>query len=398
MTSALMALAARLRRAVDAELPTAVDLRRRIHAEPRLSGNETNSARMVAEHIGIPGRPAARTGRLIRVGPGTSPAVAVRAELDALPIVEQTAIAYAATNGAMHACGHDIHMAALAALARAARTLPLPHALLCVLQPREETSPSGAKDIVESGALAAEDARAIIAVHVQPRVAVGTVATGEGAINASADEFDLVVRGYGGHGAYPHTTRDPVLALAAVVLALQQVVARRVDPATSAVVTVGSVRAGTAPNVIPDVAEARGIIRVLVPRDRKPVQDLVTDVARHTARAWGCEAEVVIHPGEPVLENHPDLVRHTDPWLQRLNLGVGDALRSFGADDFAFYGQAVPSLMMFVGVTGGEPGEPGLHHPSFLPDDDAVRRTAYGMLAGYLGAIDFIATRSGMSA
>jgi hypothetical protein len=97
------------------------------------------------------------------------------------------------------------------------------------------------------------------------------------------------------------------------------------------VVTVGSVRAGTAPNVIPDVAEARGIIRVLVPRDRKPVQDLVTDVARHTARAWGCEAEVVIHPGEPVLENHPDLVRHTDPWLQRLNLGVGDALRSFGA-------------------------------------------------------------------
>jgi metal-dependent amidase/aminoacylase/carboxypeptidase family protein len=118
----------------------------------------------------------------------------------------------------------------------------------------------------------------------------------------------------------------------------------------------------------------------------------VIEVARHTAQAWGCEAAVTIDHGEPVLENHPELVRHTDPWLQRLDLRVADALRSFGADDFAFYGQAVPSLMMFVGVAGGAPGEPGLHHPQFIPDDGAVRRTACTMLAGYLGGLEFLAT------
>ncbi len=140
--------------------------------------------------------------------------------------------------------------------------------------------------------------------------------------------------------------------------------------------------------MIPDTAGARGTIRALTPGDRKPVQDLVAEVARHTARAWGCEAEVTLVPGEPVLENDPGLARRTGPWLERLGLRRGTPLRSLGSDDFAFYGQVVPSLMLFVGVPGGAPGEPGLHHPEFLPDDDAVRRTALALLAGYLGALE----------
>lgn len=199
--------------------------------------------------------------------------MAVRAEMDGLPIVEATDAPFAATAGVMHACGHDVHMAALVALVRAARTVEaeLEVPLVAVFQPSEENHPSGAARIVAEGALAEEDVRAVTAVHVHPAVRWRAVAADEGPVNASLDHLRIVVEGVAGHAAYPHQARDPILALSQIVVSLQQVVSRRANPMGDAALTVGWLRGGSADNVIPDRAEAGGTLRVLQPDARTPL-------------------------------------------------------------------------------------------------------------------------------
>jgi amidohydrolase len=174
--------------------------------------------------------------------------------MDGLPIAEATGPPFAATAGVMHACGHDVHMAALVALNRAARAVEaeLPVPLVAVFQPSEETHPSGADRIVADGAPAEEGVRAMTAVHVHPTVCWSTVAVDESLVNASLDHVRVVVEGAAGHAAYPHEARDPVLALCQIVVSLQQVVSRRMDPMSDAALTVGWLWAGSADNVIPD--------------------------------------------------------------------------------------------------------------------------------------------------
>jgi amidohydrolase len=219
------------------------------------------------------------------------------------------------------------------------------------------------------------------------------VTTGVGAVNACSDAFLLTVTGAGGHGAYPHHGHDPVLALAQVIVALQQIVSRRTDPMHPTVVSVGRLEAGSAANVIPGVAVAEGTIRVLRPEDREEVLGLVSSISRHVAAGFGCEARVEIKPGDPALINDAELVGAVDPWLERSGFEVAEPMRSCGADDFAFYSEIAPSLMMFLGVQGAgsgagrDPG-PGLHHPEFLPPEEAVHRAAKALLAGYAGAAE----------
>jgi amidohydrolase len=266
--------------------------------------------------------------------------------------------------------------------------LPVP--LLVVLQPREEKPPSGAREIVATKALAEHDVRAMVATHVQPVLAPHTVAATEGAVNASTDEFEILVSGRGGHGGYPHLTRDPVLALAQVIVALQQVVSRRIDPLHSAVLTVGAVHAGSAANVIPEEAHARGTLRLLDVADRAAVHEEITEIVDRVAAGFGCRGDVRIQDGEPALVNDPLLTAATHPWLADLGFEVTPSLRSCGADDFSHYGDVARILMMFVGVEQ-HPGlaEPAiLHHPTFRPTDDAVRDVALTLLAGYIAALD----------
>jgi amidohydrolase len=379
-------LAAVLTAALDAELPAAVALRNRLHADPEPSGAEVRTTARVTEAIGTgETTEVAGTGRLIRIGP-PGPSVAVRAELDALPVP----LGGASTGGFMHACGHDVHMAAVAALARAAATVELPVALLVILQPREEAPPSGAHDILRAKVLDGHDVRAAVAAHVQPLLPRGTVAATPGAVNAAANQFEIVITGRGGHGGYPHLTRDPVLALAHVVVAVQQVVSRRVDPLHAAVLTIGSVHAGSAANVIPDEARAQGTMRVLDESDREPLQRDLTTIVEQVAAAYGCRGEVHIEQGEPALVNDPELTARSHHWLGHLGLDLSPSLRSCGADDFAYYRSVAPSLMLFVGVEQafGNPDPARLHHPSFHPSDDAVGDVARALLAGYLAAAD----------
>ncbi|WP_220040399.1 M20 metallopeptidase family protein [Nonomuraea aridisoli] len=380
-----------LRAALHKELPAAIALRRELHAWPRVSGHERPTLERVLGALpGLDAERVAGTGAVVRVG-GPGPAVAVRGELDALPMDERTGVPWAATNGAMHSCGHDVHLAAAAALARAlARTSSEPREgsrvgtapLLVVLQPREETQPSGALDVVGSGVLERHHVQAMIGAHVQPLLPAGTVACTPGAVNASADEFTVTVTGVEGHAAYPHLTRDPVLAMAQVIVAAQHLVSRAADPMVPTVVTFGTVNAGTAPNAVPREATARGTMRSMSPAWRERLHQRFAEVVRDTARAYGCTAEVEIRPGEPVLVNDPALTVRTGERLREHGWDVTDELRSCGADDFARYGEVAPSLMMFVGVDT----DAGLHSPAFLPGDDSVAAVAEALLAGYLEA------------
>lgn len=370
--------------ALDQELPAAAALRHRIHARPCLSGAEAATRALVLAAL-----PAGSTtkvadsGAVVRIG-GPGPAVAVRAELDALAVQEKTGAAWTSEHpGLMHACGHDVHLAALTALARALGRKGGPAPLLAVLQPREETYPSGAQDIVEDGILDREQCRSVIGAHVQPLLPAGTVACTPGGVNASADEFTVTVHGRSGHAAYPHLTRDPVVTLAHIVVALQSLVSRGTDPMSHVVLSVSTLAAGTAANVIPGTAEARGTLRALGTGDRETLHARLAEVAGLVAQAHGCTAQVDITRGEPVLDNDAALTAATGPLLGSLGLSVGDDLRSAGSDDFSFFCAQLPSLMLFVGTHGGTEQ---LHSPTFLPPDERIRDVAHAMLAGYLAA------------
>lgn len=389
-------LASRLLAAIEAELPAATELRHQIHREPDLGGHEERTATRIAEALGDPGAPWVTQGRLVRIpaggashgGPdGTH--VAVRTELDALPLTEETGAPWASVNGAMHACGHDVHMAGLVAFGRALRAVGGPRPVLAVLQPREESSPSGALDVVSSAGLAAVPVGAFVAVHMHASLRPGTIAVQGGPVNASSDDLTVTIEGRPAHAAYPHLGRDPIVAAAGTVMALQHLVSRRIDPMHPAVVTVGTLQAGTAGNQIPGSAVLTGTLRAFDEADRDLLHATVTETAELTARSYGCQATVSIVRGEPVLRNDPRLAAATAAWLTRLGLDPGGDMRSCGADDFSYYNAKYPSLMCFAGT--GEDVVPGLHHPAFLPPDEAIFDVARAMLAGYLGACDLLA-------
>ncbi|QRP44150.1 M20 family metallopeptidase [Amycolatopsis sp. FDAARGOS 1241] len=382
-------LAARWRAALTDELPAAIELRHRLHADPRASGDEEDTARAVTAALGLgEGMRVAKTGRLLELpGEHPGPAVALRAELDALPVAERTGVPWASNSGLMHACGHDVHLAALVAVCRAARRVGLPRRLVAVLQPREETSPPGALDIVESGALEELGVDTVIGAHVQPRLAHNVVSAAPGPVNASTDEFEVVLHGQGGHAGYPHLVRDPVLALSQLVVSLQQLASRRIDPVHGAVCTVGRIKAGTAANVVPPTATAQGSLRLMRASDRDEALEVLAEIVHSTARAYGCTADLHLSPGEPVLVNDPALAAAAQPWLLDGGADVDVDFRSFGADDFAHYcGSGTRGLMLFVGL-GDTAGARSLHDEVFLPEDAAVGQVAGALLAGYLAAL-----------
>ncbi len=390
--------------ALEAELAAAVELRHALHREPRVSGDEADSRDAVAGALGSVLEPVADTGGMLRLG-GPGPAVAVRAELDALPVVEQTGLPFAAVptlaQPAAHVCGHDVHVAALVALARAVAAAGpelLPAPLLAVFQPREEKAPSGAADVVGSPTFRAHTPGAVLGVHVQPELPRGVVSARDGAVNASSDEIEIVVRGRAGHGGYPHRTRDPVLALAQVVVSIQQVVSRRVNPLEAGVVTIGQLTAGSAPNVVPAEATARGTVRAL-DADRDEILDAVHEIVEHTAAAHGCTGEVRVVPNEPAVVNDDRLASAVAAALgerggHATGLALDTTFRSCGADDFSHYtagedAAPVPAMMLFVGTADPDAvlgSAAGLHHPAFSPDDAMVGEVARALLAAVVAA------------
>ncbi|MBS1885898.1 MAG: amidohydrolase [Actinobacteria bacterium] len=375
--------------AVDAELPAAAELRRELHRRPELGNEEEGTSAAVAAALpGVERESVLGTGLLFRVGGAAAdPPVMARAELDALPIREATGAPFAATGGAMHACGHDVHMAALVALTRAVAALGAgAPPLVAFFQPSEERAPSGARAFLATAA-AARPYRAVLGAHVHPTIPFGAVAVPPGPINAACDDFRLLVRGAPTHAAYPHQGRDPVLALAAIVVALQQIVSRRLDPIRPAVVSVTGLDAEGPSNALPGEASAWGTVRTLEPEDRAPALELLGEIAADVARAHGCTAAVELTPGEPALVNDPELAAAAAPLLAAADARLAPGFRSCGSDDIAFLGDLAPLLMAFVGIEGAqEVADVPLHDPRFLPSEKAIGAVARALACLYAAA------------
>ncbi len=388
-------------------LPWISERRRYLHRNPELSFQEVNTARFVRgelEAMGYsPGPPIAEGmhGFTVQLNSPNDAdrVILLRADMDALPIVEENDIPFKSENpGVGHLCGHDAHTAMLLGAAKLLhpRIKDLPCSVRLVFQHAEEVSPGGAIDFVKAGAM--KDVVGCFGIHVSPRIESGRFGVVTGEAMAMVGEMRIVVRGRGGHGAAPHEAIDPVPAAAAVILALQQIVSRRLPPIEPGVISVTKIHAGTANNVIPQEVELGGTMRTYNESRAPEIARAVTEIAEHTARAWNCEAEVVTSWSYPPVINAAaaiDAARDTMTFL----FGEGAAVpidRSMGAEDFAYFAREKPSAFLFLGVRPAGATFYPLHHPKFLPDADVLWKGSALLAAMPFTALDYLDGRVGL--
>ena len=362
-----------------AERERIVALRRALHAAPELSWQEHGTQRTLRAALEASGiteiQSVAETGLIATIPGGTrgGTTVAIRGDIDALPIHEETGLPFASQHpGVMHACGHDMHAAWTVAAGILLARDPTVGAVKLVLQPAEEVG-EGAARILASGAL--DDVRMIFGGHVDWRFRVGEVVATAGPLAASTDTFTIVFRGRGGHGARPQDAIDPIVGLSAFVMAVQTLVSRRLDPGLPGVVTVGAVEAGRAANVIPEQARATGTIRATTPGARTLLCDGVRTLAISVAATHGLRAEVTVSEGTPPLVN-TDAAAGIAQEATRARLGA-PALRTLatanmGGEDFAFYTERMEGCFLRIGTWSEGRSDSGVHTPRFDPDEEAL--------------------------
>lgn len=356
-----------------------VAVRRAIHQQPELSWQEQETANRVAgflEELGISFRRGiAGTGLVADLpGPKNVPVVALRADLDALPVLEETGLPFASAKpGVMHACGHDGHTSMLlGAAALLARENNLPAPVRLIFQPAEETG-DGAKAMIDAGAL--EEVGLIFGGHLDRHFPCGTVAVTDGPVNASSDRFEIRIQGKGGHAARPHEAIDAVVVGSLLVMALQTIVSREVNPAHPSVVTVGRFDAGTASNVIASHAKLEGSIRAQEQVVREGLHRSIERIARSIGELHNAKIEVAIDMGTPPLINAPEIAEISREAV-RESLGA-NALRrmeiaNMGGEDFAYYLNHVPGCYVrFGSVVEGKEGFPA-HSSRFDFDEEAL--------------------------
>jgi amidohydrolase len=363
----------------DAVARRLVALRRDIHANPELSFREEQTAGRLASALGDLGiagaRRVATTGVVARVRGRRSdgPVVALRGDIDALPIQEATGLPFASTSaGVMHACGHDVHASWAVGAGALLAARPAEGDVLIVLQPAEETG-KGAVAILESGAL--DNVAAIFGGHVDRRFEVGQIVADEGPLAASADTFEIEIVGGGAHAARPHESHDPIVAAAAVVSALQSIVARRLNPATPGVVTIGTIHAGSAPNVIPERAVLTGTVRAVEPASRAMMLDEVRSIATAVATGYGVTARVSLDMGTPPIVNPA----RATAWAREAAATVVGrenvvplGFLNLAGEDFAHYMERIPGCFLRIGAR--EPGGAVIpaHAPTFYPAEASL--------------------------
>ncbi len=383
-----MPWSARVRELIAEELPSLVALRRDLHAHPEIAYTEVRTSGVVERELTaakIPFRAglAGGTGILGSLPGAAAQAVALRADMDALPIAEETGAPWTSTSpGVMHACGHDGHttilLGAARVLSRLGRETPLPRPVAFVFQPAEENGGGGRRmvaDGVLDGTLLGPSVDHIVGLHCWPWLPTGRVALRAGPIMASADEIRITVRGTGSHAALPHTGRDSVLAASAIVVALQQIVSRTVDPLDAAVVSICVIRGGEIGNVIPDQVALVGTMRALTEPMRAALQERITAVGSLTAKAYGCTADVSFSSGYPVTRNDPALTASVRSQLTAVH--GSECVEEFpapvmGAEDFSYYGQRVPACFFVLGTGRADAPLHPLHSPRFDFNDEAI--------------------------
>ena len=367
-------------------------MRRDFHAHPELGFHEVRTAGIVAKeltslglevHTGVGG-----TGVVALLdGAKPGPVVLVRADMDALPIREETGAPYASQNpGVMHACGHDGHTAVLLTVAKMlnAHRNQLSGTVKFMFQPAEEGM-GGAEKMIEDGVLENPKVNVALALHVWNEKPVGWVGIAGGPVMAGAEIFKIKVRGKGGHGAVPHLAVDPILAAAQVVSALQGIVARNIAPLQTAVVSVCTIHGGETFNVIPPTVEMTGTIRTFEPAVRTRVLERFEKTVHSIAEGMGCQAEIDLHILTPATINQPETAARVQAVARRLfpeaDVDTANYI-TMGSEDFAFVLEKVPGCFFFIGSANPEKGlDAGHHHPRFDIDEAALPRGAALMAA-----------------
>ncbi|RMG27561.1 MAG: amidohydrolase, partial [Bacteroidetes bacterium] len=395
-----------------------VNWRRHIHENPELSNREFKTAEYIAQHLRSLGievqTGVAHTGVVgILRGGKPGPVVALRADMDALPVSERVELPFASKVrstyngqevGVMHACGHDTHVAILLGTAKVLSQIrdQLPGTVKFIFQPAEEGAPpgeeGGAKLMVKEGVLKNPDVEVIFGLHINSQTEVGKITYRPGGTLAAADRFTIKIKGKQTHGSAPWSGADPIVAAAQVIMGLQTIISREV-PLTenAAVVTVGSIHGGVRNNIIPEEVELIGTIRTLDTDMQQQIHQRIRHKATTIAQSMNCTAEVNIFTGVPVTYNDPPLTRQMLPTLQAVagQENVLERKAITGAEDFSFYQEQVPGLFFFLGgmPKGKNPAEAAPHHtPDFYIDDSGL---LLGVRAMSRLALDYMLQKAG---
>ena len=370
-------------------------MRHHLHAHPELSYKEFETSKFVQQKLtefGIPFEIKATTG-VVGLIEGKNPStriVALRADMDALPIKEENDVSYKSQNeGVMHACGHDVHTSVLLGASKILNELKneFEGTIKLIFQPGEERNPGGASLLIKEGVLENPKPQAIFGLHVHPGLPIGKLSFRSGVVMASADEIFITVRGKGGHAAAPHTTVDTILVASHLVVALQQIISRNRNPFSPSVLSISSFQGGYTTNVIPSEVKLMGTFRAMDEEWRFKAHELIGKEAIGLVESMGAEIDLLIDVGYPVVLNNEKLnslaVQQAEIFMGKEN--VSETEMRMGAEDFGYYTHLIPGCFYRLGVMNESKGiTSGVHTPTFNIDESAIE-IGMGMMA-FLGS------------
>jgi amidohydrolase len=368
-----------------------IAVRQHLHANPELSYQEFETSKFVQSKLssfGIPFEVKATTGVLGMIS-GKNPdsrVIALRADMDALPIQEENELAYKSKNaGVMHACGHDVHTTILLGAAKILNELKdeWEGTIKLIFQPGEERNPGGASYMIKDGVLENPKPQGIFGLHVHPGLDLGKLSFRKGRVMASADEIYITIRSKGGHAAAPHLTADTVLISSHLIVALQQIISRNNNPTSPSVLSICSVQGGHTTNVIPSEVKLMGTFRAMDETWRDKAHELIRKLATGLVESMGAEIDLHIDVGYPTVDNDPALTekawRLADEYMGKEH--VSETEMRMGAEDFGYYTQVIPGCFYRLGVRNTEQGiVHNVHTPKFNIDERAIE-TGMGMMA-----------------
>lgn len=350
-----------------------ISYRRELHQYPELSLKEFETTKRIKKwlkdlnidilDLDLP------VGVLAEIkGDIPGPTIALRADIDALPIREQTNLPFASKNeDVMHACGHDFHTSSMigAAIILNKNRKKIKGNIRLIFQPAEESA-VGAKKMIDAGAL--NEVKAIFGMHNKPEVSVGSIGVKSGPLMASVDKFKIFIKGKGGHAGVPNKNIDPIVAAGHVITSLQTIVSRNIDPLESAVVSICKLEGGTAWNVIPDIVELEGTVRTFSKDTREKIPELMRRIAQNTTKSFGATAKVEWVSSLPSLDNTSEYTKVIEDTAKDIQINVVEANPTLGGEDFSLYLQEIPGFFIWMGTSGNE----DWHHPEFTIDEKAL--------------------------
>lgn len=381
-----------IKKLVSDYLPETIRIRRHIHQHPELSFEEFATAKFIEDTLTEYGIQSYRIGNtgvvaILKGDKDNGKVIALRADIDALPIVESDDRSYKSLHkGVMHACGHDVHTAALITTARILHEnkSKWQGTVKCIFQPAEEKFPGGASILIKEGVLENPRPDLIIGQHVTPELTRGKLGFRSGPFMASADEIYITVHGKGGHGAMPHTTRDTILIASHIIVALQQIVSRNNNPLTPTVLTIGKINSvGGATNIIPNEVKIEGTFRTFDEAWRKEAKGLIKSIAEGVAIGMGGKVDIDIKDGYPTVKNNEAYTNQLKAIAIELvgSENVIDLPMRTTAEDFGYYSQMMPACFYRLGTARpGHEGEKKIHTPEFDIDEDALETAVVYMV------------------